>query len=79
LPNWSPEASPTLSPTPRRPPTGSPGRCRPTHHGDDDLYHQGKQTFGAAGVFEVGVLTGIYHTVCGILNAFNIPAPDHDA
>jgi 4-carboxymuconolactone decarboxylase len=46
-----------------------------THHVDDDLYHQAEQTFSAAGVFEIAALTGIYHTVCGILNAFDIPAP----
>ena len=50
-----------------------------SHHVDDDLYHQAEQTFGAAGVLEITVLTGIYHTVCAILNAFDIPAPDHDA
>ena len=33
------------------------------------------ETLGAAGVFELAALTGIYHTVCGILNAFDIPAP----
>jgi 4-carboxymuconolactone decarboxylase len=46
-----------------------------THLVDDDLYHQAEQTFGAAGVFEIAALTGIYHTVCGILNVFDIPAP----
>jgi 4-carboxymuconolactone decarboxylase len=45
------------------------------HHVDDDLYHQAEQTFGAAGVFEIAALTGIYHTVCAILNVFDIPAP----
>jgi 4-carboxymuconolactone decarboxylase len=49
------------------------------HHVDDDLYRQAEQTFGAAGVFEITALTGVYHTVYGILNAFDIPAPDHDA
>jgi 4-carboxymuconolactone decarboxylase len=49
------------------------------HHVDDDLYHQAEQTFGAAGVLEITVLTGIYHTVCAILNAFDIRAPGHDA
>jgi 4-carboxymuconolactone decarboxylase len=46
-----------------------------THHIDDGLYHQAEQTFGAAGVFEITTLTGIYHTVCGVLNVFDIPAP----
>ena len=46
-----------------------------THRVDDDLYRQAVQTLGAAGVFETTMLTGIYHTVCGILNAFDIPRP----
>ena len=46
-----------------------------SHHVDDDLYLDAQKTFGAAGVFEITALTGIYHTVCGILNAFAIPAP----
>jgi 4-carboxymuconolactone decarboxylase len=46
-----------------------------THHVDDDLYEEAVQTFSAAGVFEITVLTGIYHTVCGILNTFDIPHP----
>ncbi|OBF46334.1 carboxymuconolactone decarboxylase [Mycobacterium sp. 852002-50816_SCH5313054-b] len=48
-----------------------------THHVDDALYDQASQRFGPAGVFDITMLTGIYHTVCGILNAFAIPAPDH--
>ena len=46
-----------------------------THRVDDDLYRQATQTLGAAGVFEATMLTGIYHTVCAILNAFDIPRP----
>jgi 4-carboxymuconolactone decarboxylase len=42
---------------------------------DDDLYRDAEQTFGAAGVFELTVLAGIYHTVCAILTVFDIPAP----
>lgn len=49
-----------------------------THHVDDHLHQHAEQTFDAAGVFEITVLAGIYHTVCGILNAFAIPAPDRD-
>jgi 4-carboxymuconolactone decarboxylase len=45
------------------------------HHVDDDLYDQAERTFGAVGIFEITVLAGIYHAVCGILNAFTIPAP----
>ena len=46
-----------------------------SHHVDDDLYLDAQKTFGAAGVFEITALTGIYHTVCGILNVFAVPAP----
>jgi 4-carboxymuconolactone decarboxylase len=46
-----------------------------SHHVDDDLYQDAEKTFGAAGVFEITTLTGIYHTVCGILNTFAIPVP----
>lgn len=46
-----------------------------SHHVDHDLSRRAEQTLGATGVFEIAVLAGIYHTVCGILNAFDIPAP----
>ncbi|HYB39613.1 MAG TPA: carboxymuconolactone decarboxylase family protein [Mycobacterium sp.] len=46
-----------------------------THHVDDQLYRGAENAFGAKGVLEITVLTGIYHTVCGILNAFDVPAP----
>jgi 4-carboxymuconolactone decarboxylase len=46
-----------------------------SHHVDDHLYRHAEQTLGAAGVFEIAVLAGIYHTVCGILSIFDIPAP----
>jgi len=45
------------------------------HHVDADLYSQVTQIYGAAGVFEITVLAGTYHAVCGILNVFAIPAP----
>jgi 4-carboxymuconolactone decarboxylase len=46
-----------------------------SHHVDDVLYHNADKAFGARGVLEITVLTGIYHTVCAILNVFNVPAP----
>ncbi len=46
-----------------------------SHHVDDELYRHAEQILGAAGVFELAVLTGIYCTVCAILNVFDIPAP----
>jgi 4-carboxymuconolactone decarboxylase len=46
-----------------------------SHHVDDQLYREAENAFGARGVLEITALTGIYHTVCGILNAFDVPAP----
>ena len=46
-----------------------------SHRVGDALYRDAYETFRAAGVFEITTLTGIYHTVCGILNVFAIPAP----
>lgn len=45
------------------------------HHVDESLYRDAEKAFGAKGVLEIALLTGIYHTVCGILNAFDVPAP----
>ena len=42
---------------------------------DEGLHRDAEALLGAAGVMEVAVLTGFYHTVCAILNAFEIPAP----
>jgi 4-carboxymuconolactone decarboxylase len=46
-----------------------------SHHVDDQLYRDAEKAFGAKGILEITVLTGIYHTICGILNAFDVPAP----
>jgi 4-carboxymuconolactone decarboxylase len=46
-----------------------------SHHVDDQLYREAENAFGATGVLEITTLTGIYQTVCGILNAFDVPAP----
>ena len=46
-----------------------------SHQVGDALYQDAQETFGAAGAFEIATLTGIYHTVCAILNVFAIPAP----
>jgi 4-carboxymuconolactone decarboxylase len=45
------------------------------HRLSEALYREAEATLGAEGVMEAVVLTGIYHTVCAILNAFEIPAP----
>jgi 4-carboxymuconolactone decarboxylase len=45
------------------------------HRVDAVLYSAAEQTFGQQGLVEITYLTGIYHTVCALLNAFEIPAP----
>lgn len=45
------------------------------HRLSEALYREAEATLGAQGVMEAVILTGIYHTVCAILNAFEIPAP----
>ena len=34
-----------------------------------------EHAFGRRGLVEMTYLTGLYHIVCGLLNAFEIPAP----
>ena len=46
------------------------------HRIDEALYRDAEGVFGSAGVMDIAELAGIYHTVCAILNAFAIPAPD---
>jgi 4-carboxymuconolactone decarboxylase len=45
------------------------------HHVDAALYTAAEHAFGQRGLVEITYLTGIYHTVCALLNAFEIPAP----
>lgn len=46
------------------------------HRLDEALYREAEARLRASGVMEVAVLTGIYHTVCAVLNTFEIPAPE---
>lgn len=46
-----------------------------SHHVDDQLYRDAEKALGAKGILELTILTGIYHTVCGIINVFDVPAP----
>jgi 4-carboxymuconolactone decarboxylase len=46
------------------------------HRIDAALYSVAEHTFGQRGLVEITYLTGIYHTVCALLNAFEIPAPN---
>jgi 4-carboxymuconolactone decarboxylase len=45
------------------------------HRLDEALYRQAEALLGPDGIMDIAVLTGFYHTVCAILNAFEIPAP----
>lgn len=45
------------------------------HRLDEALYREAEALLGAEGIMATVILTGIYHTVCAILNAFEIPAP----
>jgi 4-carboxymuconolactone decarboxylase len=45
------------------------------HRLDDGLYSEADSLLGAKGTSDAVMLTGIYHIVCAILNAFEIPAP----
>jgi 4-carboxymuconolactone decarboxylase len=42
---------------------------------DAALYSAAERAFGHRGLVEITYLTGAYHTVCALLNAFEIPAP----
>jgi len=39
------------------------------------LYQDAQAAFGARGLVDIVYLAGCYHIVCGLLNAFEIPAP----
>jgi 4-carboxymuconolactone decarboxylase len=46
------------------------------HHVDAALYSAAEHAFGQRGLVEITYLAGIYHAVCALLNAFEIPAPE---
>jgi 4-carboxymuconolactone decarboxylase len=46
------------------------------HHAvDDATYRRAAREFGDAGVVDMVLLTGLYMTVCAIVNAFDVPVP----
>ena len=45
------------------------------HRLDDSLYGEAEKLLGGKGIADAVILTGVYHTVCAILNAFEIPEP----
>jgi 4-carboxymuconolactone decarboxylase len=45
------------------------------HRIDDELYREAENAFGRTGLFDLVALMGQYHTVCTLLNLFEVPAP----
>ena len=45
------------------------------HRLDEALYREAEALLGAEGIMETVILTGIYHTVCAILNALGYQRP----
>ena len=43
---------------------------------DADLYVAAEKAFGRQGLVDLAYLAGIYHTICVLLNGFEIPAPE---
>ena len=46
-----------------------------SHRVDDSTFAEARKLFGERGITDIVVLAGAYYTVCGLLNAFNVPAP----
>ena len=49
------------------------------HRVDAGLYSAAEHAFGRQGLVDITYLAGIYHIVCALLNAFEIPAPSSEA
>ena len=45
------------------------------HRVEGTLYQDAQAAFGSRGLVDIIYLAGCYHIVCGLLNAFEIPAP----
>ena len=46
-----------------------------SHRVDDATFIEARKAFGDRGIVDMVVLAGTYYTVCGLLNAFDVPAP----
>ena len=46
-----------------------------SHRVDDIIFAEARKLFGERGITDIVLLAGTYYTVCGLLNAFNVPAP----
>jgi 4-carboxymuconolactone decarboxylase len=46
-----------------------------SHRIDDATFVDARKAFGDRGITDMVLLAGTYYTVCGLLNAFGVPAP----
>lgn len=49
-----------------------------SHRVDDTTFLEARKAFGDRGITDMIVLAGTYYTVCGLLNAFEVPAPSEN-
>jgi 4-carboxymuconolactone decarboxylase len=47
-----------------------------SHHVDNATFADTRKAFGDRGIVDMVLLAGAYHSVCGLLNAFEVPAPN---
>jgi 4-carboxymuconolactone decarboxylase len=45
------------------------------HRVDAELYAQAQAAFGPASLVDLTLLVGFYHTICAVLNVFEVPTP----
>ncbi len=46
-----------------------------SHRVEDATFIEARKVFGDRGIGDMVILAGTYYTVCGLLNAFDVPAP----
>ena len=49
-----------------------------SHRVDDATFAEARKAFGERGITDMVVLAGTYYTICGLLNAFEVPAPTEE-
>lgn len=49
-----------------------------SHRVDDATFIQTQKAFGDRGIPDIILLAGTYYTVCGLLNAFEVPTPSEN-
>lgn len=49
-----------------------------SHRIDDSTFSHARKAFGDSGIVDIIILAGTYYMVCGVLNAFEVPAPSEN-